>query len=73
MKLAFVTYAKLKLYQTPVITIKINNNIAKLYLLIFKQTMSTYRMTKEYGLSFISNEDLFFHVKETIESEHGRK
>ena len=25
-------------------------------------------MVKDYGLSFISNEDLFFHVKETIES-----
>ncbi len=29
--------------------------------------MSRHRMTKDYGLSFISNEDLFCHVKETIE------
>jgi len=29
--------------------------------------MSKYQMIKDYGLSFISNEDLFFHVKETIE------
>ena len=30
-------------------------------------------MAKDYGLSFISNEDLFFHVKETIESTPARK
>ena len=29
--------------------------------------MSREQMTKDYGLSFISNEDLFFHVKDTIE------
>jgi len=30
-------------------------------------------MIKDYGLSFISNEDLFFHVKESIGSEQERK
>ena len=35
--------------------------------------MSKYKMLKDYELSFISNEDLFFHVKETIDFKLTRE